>query len=340
MDDLNKDAQLARENYIDVIKGIGIIAVIIGHSEISEEIRKVIYEFHMPLFFILAGYVFRVEKWKNRSIIQFCKAKWKTYIRSYFFLATINLIIVGGIWGGLTCGISKEWIKLNLHYIFWIIYSKGSVQTMPDCTPLWFLTCIFVANVIFFCFIKVKTPKRIIGIVLCGIGGWILYKVQVPKLPWNIDTALTGVVFMELGCVVKKYSLIEKVNWKVALFFGGIGIISIGKTGYIDMGSNQLGTVGWFYVGAISLCIIIISICKKNLKKCRIFARYGRHTILVLGFNYLLKDVYGLIVNKLFAGWSCILNHWVVASTFVAVCFGILMTWIEKINTRKIQCIF
>lgn len=336
MKELPRNSQLVRENYIDVIKGIGIILVIVGHSEVSVNVRKIIYEFHMPLFFLLAGYVFQYEKWSSRSIREFCKVKWKAYINKYFIFATVNLLIVGGIWGVIKYGISLEWIKLNLHYIFWILYSKGSVLTMPECTPLWFLTCIFITNIMFFCLMRVGNKARTIITIVLGIVGWILYKIQMPKLPWNVDTALTGIVFMECGYVIKKYNVIEKINlWRAVLLLI-MGSISICLTGYVDMGSNQLGIVGWFYLGAISLDMLIILVSKEILQKNKMLAMYGRHTILVLGFNYMIKDIYAIVINNVFDEYSYILNSWYMSSLIVVLCFGMIMIWKEKYKNVEI----
>lgn len=43
-------------NWIDYIKGIGIILVVIGHTtDIGDTWRVWIYTFHMPLFFCISG---------------------------------------------------------------------------------------------------------------------------------------------------------------------------------------------------------------------------------------------------------------------------------------------
>ncbi len=47
-----------RVEWIDVAKGVGIILVVIGHSSMKS-IADEIYYFHMPLFFMLAGTVFK-----------------------------------------------------------------------------------------------------------------------------------------------------------------------------------------------------------------------------------------------------------------------------------------
>ena len=45
-----------RDPCVDVLKCIGIILVVIGHSNCPYLYHKMIYYVHMPLFFFLSGY--------------------------------------------------------------------------------------------------------------------------------------------------------------------------------------------------------------------------------------------------------------------------------------------
>lgn len=49
---------MARNNVISICKGIAIILMVMGHAEPPTLISNFIYIFHMPLFFITAGYFF------------------------------------------------------------------------------------------------------------------------------------------------------------------------------------------------------------------------------------------------------------------------------------------
>ena len=54
----NKDMSVL--HWVNSAKGIGVVLVIIGHLLYSSNlpmINKFIYAFHMPLFFILSGFV-------------------------------------------------------------------------------------------------------------------------------------------------------------------------------------------------------------------------------------------------------------------------------------------
>lgn len=56
-----------RIEWVDILKGIAIICVFIGHTtndnygNISGLLHMWIYSFHMPLFFFLSGYVFSIK---------------------------------------------------------------------------------------------------------------------------------------------------------------------------------------------------------------------------------------------------------------------------------------
>lgn len=54
-----------RDNTFDVMKGIGIIAMIIGHMSIPHFLYDFIFSFHMPLFFLIGGYFFKPRPFKE-----------------------------------------------------------------------------------------------------------------------------------------------------------------------------------------------------------------------------------------------------------------------------------
>lgn len=61
-----------RKRYIDLIKGIGIILVIMGHVNfVNSFIKEWIYLYHMTLFFFFAGLVTRQQINKEFVIKKF-----------------------------------------------------------------------------------------------------------------------------------------------------------------------------------------------------------------------------------------------------------------------------
>ena len=78
-----------RIEYLDIAKGIGILLVVLGHNDfevISVFVQRLIYSFHMPLFFFLSGYFL------NAAIpfFEFVKKRFNSLLKPYLF--TIFLI--------------------------------------------------------------------------------------------------------------------------------------------------------------------------------------------------------------------------------------------------------
>ena len=62
-----------RNTVLSICKGIGIILMVVGHAEAPELITNFIYTFHMPLFFIAAGYFFTEKSLSDPW--NFCKKR-------------------------------------------------------------------------------------------------------------------------------------------------------------------------------------------------------------------------------------------------------------------------
>ena len=63
--------QNKRIDWIDMLRGLAIVCVILGHRQygtsgfLAEYFVPEIYSFHIPLFFFVSGLVFSVSKYNN-----------------------------------------------------------------------------------------------------------------------------------------------------------------------------------------------------------------------------------------------------------------------------------
>ena len=51
-----------REPVFDVMKGIGIILMLVGHVPSTDWLYHFIYSFHMPLFMFASGFIYNMTK--------------------------------------------------------------------------------------------------------------------------------------------------------------------------------------------------------------------------------------------------------------------------------------
>lgn len=86
-----------RIKWIDYAKAITIIMVIVGHAigEYSlkyKEIEVIIYSIHIPLFFILSGYTFKVKLSTRDWIIKRIKSLMYPYLLFCFCITTCHIL--------------------------------------------------------------------------------------------------------------------------------------------------------------------------------------------------------------------------------------------------------
>lgn len=140
-------ADKKRDTYLDCVKGTLILLVIIGHylpGTLSESFaRHVIYSFHMPVFFMLSGYLFNITRAietpfiKNisRYIIRFLPP-WIFATTVYFFLNCISgeeIVSVGRYIRQYLNPYYHLWYILGFLFciIITLIYLKFAKQCIP-----------------------------------------------------------------------------------------------------------------------------------------------------------------------------------------------------------------
>lgn len=122
-----------RNNAISIAKGFAIIFVVMAHADMPGMLNRAIYLFHMPLFFITAGYFFKHETVENPwpFIVKRFKGLYVPFVKwSIFFLLIHNLLfkigILNEVYGNWTGGTTHPY---SIHQ-FWqrltnIVFSMG-----------------------------------------------------------------------------------------------------------------------------------------------------------------------------------------------------------------------
>lgn len=76
-----------RLDWIDLSKGIAIILMVAGHTSIPEVLSKWIWSFHMPLFFIISGFLYNEEKYSDFK--KFLVARTRSLLIPYAFFSIV-----------------------------------------------------------------------------------------------------------------------------------------------------------------------------------------------------------------------------------------------------------
>jgi fucose 4-O-acetylase-like acetyltransferase len=185
--------------------------------------------------------------------------------------------------------------------------------------PLWFLTCLFVTELLFYWLAKRyywQSGKLVIWLTVAGIIGY-LYSVYVPfRLFWNADIALTAIVFYGAGNLFRKLidseeglradsglpksgSRLNKVLYRAEHFLPGLFIlVSLlyfvyllkFPTSKINMSGMIYGGFFSFYFLAFSGIFAFIYIFKR-VGSLKVLEYYGRNSLIVLALHFPMKDI-------------------------------------------------
>lgn len=127
--------------YIDLCKTYGLFLVILGHGRLCPESwQQFIYSFHMPLFFILSGLLYKWKSFKD-TLINDIKRLLIPYliINLICFFCNIGVIL---LYDNLTFDI----IASRIVGIFAVACYTG--QYPPSSVPTWFIITLFLIRIL------------------------------------------------------------------------------------------------------------------------------------------------------------------------------------------------
>lgn len=125
-----------RLDWVDGLKGIGIIAVVAGHVWTRGAVRDAIYTVHMPLFFILSGYTAGHVPWR-----QFVPRLSRTLLVPFVSFSILLLgadFLIESVRG--VRPIFGSWLSGGAAILFATETLRGPF------TILWFIPCLFLAR--------------------------------------------------------------------------------------------------------------------------------------------------------------------------------------------------
>jgi polysaccharide biosynthesis protein PslL len=221
-----------RIEYLDIAKGIGILLVVLGHNDfevISVFVQRLIYSFHMPLFFFLSGYFLNTAV----PFFEFVKKRFNSLLKPYLF--TIFLIYFASV------SFEKMGFNTAIQRTVKSLYGSGYYL---DWVQLWFLPHLFVVSLYAFLFITLVGKLRnrwitwglllvTLAIALPFLSAFYPFPLSVLGknyelfgLPFSLDLVLVTGFFFILGHEVRQAST-EKTfdNGLILLATGGVVLL-------------------------------------------------------------------------------------------------------------------
>lgn len=278
-----------RINWLDRARGIAIILVIIGHANFPEEIRTIVYAFHMPLFFFLSGFLL-LKKEENFNL--FFVKKVKSLIIPY---VSYNIILIIFYW--LLWIISKS--QDLYQNIFCKLIAIPMAIRIDDIyeSRLWFLPCLFISNVLICALFKLFNKSLVAlfaaGLIFSLIGIGLNIKYDKLILPWSIDASLMICIFIIVAIIIREKNLLNIILKKkfVVLYFLLYILFTYLNFLYnnnkrIDIYEADYGNYLYFYITSFTGIFIVLKIAY-NIGTNKMLEFFGKNSLIIYVTHYI-----------------------------------------------------
>ncbi|MBQ7202005.1 acyltransferase family protein [Candidatus Saccharibacteria bacterium] len=309
-----------RVAYIDILRAIAIILVIIGHISYpgftTAIYKKLIYSFHIPLFFFVSGLSMSFTKYKGLNLKENLK---KRFLRIYLpFLIWAILFTLPVI---------------SLESIPNVLYGTHETLFISSHSSLWYLPVLFISTVLMdllLYWIKNKTKLKTYYFLIPILAIAILCSVEplgpiLNGLPLGINIVPMALFFILLGHSYqneynrKKPSILISLPIIIALcaviYYFGIN----NNINYASMAENRYGNIFYFLMTAISgivVCLLLTFIIERYIKPLqKPMQIIGENTFII----FVLHKYPLILINQLFILDPAIyFSNWLIVPVYLA----------------------
>jgi fucose 4-O-acetylase-like acetyltransferase len=263
-----------RELGIDILRGLAILFVLLGHMIPWEGVgHDIIYSFHVPLFFFLSGYLMHKEIDAPRIIISRSAKR--------LLIPYALTVLAMAIWALIKAFIAGDWNEIPKMLLSYLWGGNVYIQDCIPMGPIWFLLTLFWAKSILVLLIKFLRAEWVLltALVISFIGFALNdYRVYVP---FQIILSLQVIVMMAMGWYWKHFGFPNWFNYGSIIIW--IVMIFIGK---MDVFTSTYSYAPLNIMGAFGASFILMNICHmaSQIQTWIItpFAWIGKNSLLLL----------------------------------------------------------
>ncbi len=325
-----------RVEWIDIARALGIFAIYLGHlGDEAGHANTFVYLYHVPLFFFISGCM---SNYDDESVLSaFVFKKLHTILLPFYGFALVSLGMQVIIYN------SGIWILFKL----FISVVKGCIRNTYFAGSLWFLSCLFVMEIVFK-FLKLLKKKCLIllvCVVIFFINSYFCHDSS-PSLIYNIDS-LYYIIYYAIGYCLYPY-LCELFEFRSALqtritslifLFSMIYsvLLFFGKDILFEFLPDTLIMNMIISVIRALLIISLILILSRFLCGMKFLGEIGKNTLYLCGNEWIIKTVFTSVLSVF--GCSLVLSNPLVSYVYVAVLLYVAVKFLIPFEKRNIEII-
>lgn len=180
-----------RLRFVDIAKGISIICIILGHLGIHN-ITRVVFTFHVPIFYLITGYFVS----RKEGVRDFAIKKARTLLVPYYVTSAVMIAVAAGI--GLRDGSALHNVK---EWTYAALYASGGRYDKPfyikEIGAIWFLWASFWGCLFLRAALELEARWRIA--VIAALFAFGYYSRSLCWFPLSVQAGACAAAFMYLG---------------------------------------------------------------------------------------------------------------------------------------------
>lgn len=310
-----------RNPLIDIAKGLGILLVVFGHNWIIVHdqalLYRLIFSFHMPLFFFLSG----VVSSDTGDLRSYLLKRADTLLKPYFVVLTI--------WGLLRIAqTGQSWRA----YFSGLLYGTGYTI---EWTPLWFLPHLFLSLILLALLLRLsrRWPQRtlwlcVVAAILLLAGVYALdgiaqidksryiawnpwlnnHSDDFPGLPWSLDLVPITCAYLLAGYLLK--ARVMALRFHLTGFILALTLFAVLHGVFSDSMDLHLRHYGNLWVSAaqsalgIYLCLSVAVLLLQLPRIAAVLTYLGSASLFILIFHSWFEwKVFNVLAARLHADY-------------------------------------
>lgn len=319
-----------RDLTFDIMKGVGILLVMAGHywpESLWPWAHKTIYSFHVPLFFLVAGYFAKPPK---VGLLATIKKNAKRLLLPFVF--TQLLLVVYGAIQAIAKHDASYAIAPGLSLIWAANDGLNSQWGLICIGPMWFLLALFWGKTLFELLISKLQGWRLLFVCFAISFASVLFRKYVYS-PWCVFEGLYSLIFLCLGYMAKKSEIpqwfyyLALILWPIAVIVKQLDISVVFIVRYLLSVFGACG--GTLFVWFVSSWLNRIGILSKPI------GWIGLFSLVVLcfhNFEWYTAIPYSIVIHMPFE----INGSWMLLFRFVLTIILVLIA----VNTPAVRDIY
>ncbi len=303
-----------RSAYWDIVKGFGIIAIVLGHCGIFA--GGFVYLFHMALFFFVTGYFYREEQYGDEPFRYFgtrlsgCWPRYFFYAACFVFLH--NFFAANGLYANAEIYNHTAMLTYILHGISFSC--PEPIQGALWFVPVWLVSSALFAGIVWFGRAASRRLGRenlkpwitAFGVLSFGACGLFLYARRC-TLPYQLHAAILVIPFYYAAWMMRKHlpGFRRYATWYGCLI-GAVLLWQINASLHIYVDISNLTIPGILYYPIALLGIYFVlslsAVTEKAAPAAKGLAFIGRHSFDIMALHFTVFKLIDLAYARLIGG--------------------------------------